>query len=148
MLFASRKLHCADYGLECGLLMDGSQTPVCTGTGAVCDSFSPWPSDIEYALLQGCEGSTARACYNDREFVFDCEELAEGFTCQSQVQGAGSVTRFCGLASECSWGHAEFCEGDSLVLCNGGRLDKIDCTSLGFQGCDAERGICYPSPRE
>jgi hypothetical protein len=79
---------------------------------------------------------------NYREHVFDCGTLAEGFTCQS-AQGLA----FCGLASECPLvDTAATCEGDNIVLCNAGRVDRIDCKALGFDGCDPDVGLCYPSP--
>ncbi|MBK9266372.1 MAG: hypothetical protein IPM54_42125 [Polyangiaceae bacterium] len=76
---------------------------------------------------------------NDAEHELDCGLLADGFTCQT-VNG----TSFCGLASEC-YDLKPACEGDSVVLCNAGRIDKIDCKSLGFTGCNAMWGTCSPS---
>jgi hypothetical protein len=72
----------------------------------------------------------------------DCGKFGTGFSCQS-----GSNTFFCGQANACVPGSASkpTCEGTSLVVCNAGRIDKIDCTSLGFTGCNAAAGACVPS---
>jgi hypothetical protein len=42
----------------------------------------------------------------------------------------------CGLGAECDVGSAYevTCEGDELVLCNAGRIDRVDCKALGFEG--------------
>jgi hypothetical protein len=81
---------------------------------------------------------------NDREHVFDCGILADGFTCQSSM-ASGDLD--CGLAAECDMGstYEATCEGDELVLCNAGRIDRIDCKAVGFDGCDPDVGLCFPS---
>ena len=75
----------------------------------------------------------------------DCSEVGAGFSCQTFGTSA-----FCGLAAECDPSSGAVsdatCEGDQLVFCNAGRLDKLDCKSLGFSGCNASWGVCSPSP--
>jgi hypothetical protein len=80
---------------------------------------------------------------NDREHVFDCGTLGVGFTCQTMT---GTNFR-CGLAAECSVSadHTT-CDGDDVVVCNAGRTDRVNCKSLGFDGCDPDVGFCFPSP--
>jgi hypothetical protein len=82
-----------------------------------------------------------RQCASDYEQVMDCGALAKGFTCQN-----GNLGRYCGLGSECDHYHKTTCEGDSIVFCNAGRIEKIDCNTLGFTGCDPTYGVCTPSP--
>jgi hypothetical protein len=113
---------------------------VCQGTGPACTELYDY-SDVRFVPDLGCEGTTARICMNYREHVFNCGTLAKGFTCQ-----ASQWEDYCGLASECVSGNSATCEGDDIVLCNAGRLDRIDCKALGFDGCDPDVGLCYPSP--
>ena len=54
---------------------------------------------------------------------------------------------YCGTAAECSpkspWNKvAATCDATSVVMCNGGKISKLDCTTLGFTGCNA--GLCTP----
>jgi len=64
---------------------------------------------------------------------------------------------FCGLASECLPADLNnypnisvaTCDGTHLTFCNAGRLDSIDCTELGFAGCQKDAGdryVCGPRP--
>jgi len=55
---------------------------------------------------------------------------------------ASAEASFCGLASECVPGnepqgltnHGNSCEGNTVVMCNAGRIDRVDCLSLGSRG--------------
>ncbi|HZF51711.1 MAG TPA: hypothetical protein VE093_23815 [Polyangiaceae bacterium] len=70
-------------------------------------------------------------------------QVAKGFSCQSL-----NTASFCGLAAECEPGSAYYatCEGTTVVFCNAGRIEKIDCTTLGFTGCHTMygEGACSP----
>jgi hypothetical protein len=90
-----------------------------------------------------CQGTEAHACVNSAEHVYDCGSLGEGFTCQ----GTGKYA-FCGLGNECNPGGTfqTTCEGDQIVVCNAGRVDRVDCKALGFEGCDPGTGLCFPGP--
>jgi hypothetical protein len=143
---------CTSLGLECVAASPGSDEPVlaaCTGSGAACESG--WD---EFSTGIACAGNMLEACVNGRRHDFDCTTTGPGFTCQT-YQGVP----FCGLASECLPGNVDTdifsqqgdpepaCDGTSIVFCNAGRLERIDCTSLGFTGCDLEAGLgCVPSP--
>jgi hypothetical protein len=62
---------------------------------------------------------------------------------------------FCGLASEClpaelpsvdaQRGTTVSCDGDTLVFCNVGRIERQSCTELGFVRCEPEHRSCGPA---
>jgi hypothetical protein len=123
----------------------------CTGTGEACIGSSG-------AFYDGiaCAGRTLEACVNGRRQDLDCAMFGEGFSCQS----VGGIP-FCGVAAECLPANLQggdrdvsqngvpepVCDGTSIVFCNAGRLERVDCTELGFTGCDLEAGLgCVPSP--
>lgn len=133
---------CAMRGLTCS----GS---TCTGTGEACT--------LDVASVSGgatCQGDVLERCTNGRLEDIDCKKYGVEFSCRTV---AGAV--FCGLASECvpaalegqetpQAGNPEpVCDGTSIVFCHAGRLERIDCASLGFTGCDLDAGLgCIPSP--
>jgi hypothetical protein len=145
---------CEATGLVCDVIDQPEGEPSlarCVGTGAPCTA----PSG---ELLSGiaCAGNVLEACANGRRQDFDCSAFDEGFSCQT-VQGIP----FCGLAAECLPANLQgsgdrdvsqngdpepTCDGDSIVFCNAGRLERVDCTELGFSGCENELG-CVPSPK-
>jgi hypothetical protein len=142
---------CETMGLRCS---DG----VCTGQGATCTGGEPGPEGQTNFAGTACAGTSLVACVGGHEQTFDCTRIAPGFSCQ-----AVSGTYFCGLASECIPGNIPYgrsvtpntCEGTSAVLCNAGRIDRVDCLSLGFDGCEVDRSQgklgCVPGtpwPRE
>ena len=97
---------------------------------------------VNYDQGISCNGAKLLACMNGFEQEVDCATLVSGFTCQTS-----GMKSFCGIAGECdpTAGVAATCEGDNVVVCNGGRIDKVDCKSLGFTGCNAKYGTCSPS---
>ena len=148
-------VHC-----EQGLTVYG---PDCTGAslgcfdGACAPSNGPAtcssePLDRYRVRLQAedcSDPSALLACIADHEARYRCDTLGDGFTCQT----AGD-TSFCGHDSECVPGDAlqadvaatpMLCEGSMLVLCNAGHIERIDCTELGFAGCDVTNAFgCTP----
>jgi hypothetical protein len=73
-----------------------------------------------------------------RRQTVDCGLLHPGFSCQS----AGGQF-FCGLGAECApaglppgSGPAAICDGSAVVVCNAGRIERVDCLALGFIGCE------------
>jgi len=135
---------CADLGLSCTAKSNAPSPAVhvCAGTGPACTSTSGYgPVTARHDGI-ACNGaSTLRACINTFEAAVECGSVSKDFTCQTK-----GGTSFCGLASECAPGAASkpTCEGNSLVVCNAGKIAKVDCTSLGFPGCDAAHGMCSP----
>ncbi|MGZ6093728.1 MAG: hypothetical protein ACXWUG_16980 [Polyangiales bacterium] len=141
-------LKCADYGMECGTQGMGTSTfAFCRGTGPVCNSGATTGLSISSRNGIACDGAKLRACVNGNEATFDCATIGKGFTCQSGTIGGKSVA-FCGLAAECdpTVSSQPSCEGNDLVVCNAGRIEKVDCTALGFSGCNATAKVCSPSP--
>ncbi len=136
---------CASFGLVC-------QNGECVGTGAACTDTS-FANDGEI-IFQGesCSGGTLVACVNGQQANVDCATRGPGFTCQT----AGDAF-FCGLAAECvpadqgagSPTNPASCEGTVLTFCNAGRLEHIDCTELGFSGCEIDHSVghygCIPA---
>jgi hypothetical protein len=131
---------CAALGLGCA---EGS----CIGLGTACTGGSrSYQGDVFYDGI-ACDGATLVACVDGHEHRLDCASLAPGFACHG-VDGVA----FCGLAAECvpaapaeGSGPDELCEGSTLVFCNAGRVERIDCVALGFQGCDLAGGQgCVP----
>jgi hypothetical protein len=138
-----RGLFCNDDATARTAPCDGLQLTCdkgqCTGTGAACPGgFSSSEGQVDLVGL-GCEGSRLRACVGGKEQMIDCAGLGEGqgFSCQT----AGG-TSFCGLGAECvpseSASGTTTCEGSTVVFCNAGRLQRVDCAALGFTGCDLD----------
>ena len=137
--------RCANLGLTC-------TAGACTGTGAACPKDSPSSEAQTYLSGLGCAGTHLRACVGGQEQSVDCAAQGEGtgFSCHS---AGGSF--FCGLGDECApnernGGNVPVrCDGNTVVVCNAGRLDRVDCTSLGFTGCDVDQHLghfgCTPS---
>lgn len=133
--------RCADYGLECN--EDSGYFPAyCKGTGVSC-SYDP-PLDhrpiFEYGDGSNCESDTLmRACVGGGETIVDCASFGRDFKCQ---QMPGWAEASCGFAQECYDNQSPKCEGSSLVVCDAGRIRKVDCKALGFNSCNAGYGFC------
>jgi hypothetical protein len=143
--FVVRGLRCGDLGLECRPDSFGGRYG-CYGAGAECRAG--WSGD-GLLIGTGCASSTLQACVGERSHEVDCGTIGAGFSCQA-FSDAGASSYFCGVASECD-GAANpparpTCDATSVVLCNAGRIEKIDCLALGFTGCAPEWGRCVPGP--
>jgi hypothetical protein len=132
---------CADYDLTCGTGAL-SEEAACIGKGASCMEEVGSSTSIYFDQGGTCSGDTLTTCVNGGEHALDCKSLATGFTCQST-----GTSSFCGLDAACdpNAGLDATCDGDSVVVCNGGRVEKVDCKSLGFTGCSPMFGVCIPS---
>jgi hypothetical protein len=127
---------CATHGLTCS-------AGYCAGTGADCQGEYPDFQGGVYFDGSACDEDELTACVAGKIATRDCSSAGPGFGCQD-VNGV----QFCGLASECLPGEEPgasdqsgspiSCEGDTVVFCNAGRIDRVDCTSLGFTGCDVD----------
>ena len=140
---------CAKLGLACA-------AGRCAGTGVTGMCSAPIGQASGGIAIEGaaCIGTDLDACVAGRHATIRCADRGPGFACQSF---GGRF--FCGLASECvppSEGPALLepvgqCEGNTVVICNAGRIDKIDCTTLGFTGCEFDKSQgkygCIPGPR-
>jgi len=130
---------CADLGLDC-------VAGACVGRGAACTGSSAAPDDLDFAGT-ACSGSMLSACANGHLSTVDCSTRGPGFSCQHVGD-----TYFCGLAAQCApAGHfsdssLSRCDGNTFEFCNAGRVDRVDCLSLGFSGCSLGGGNygCIP----
>lgn len=116
-------------------------TVACRGTGGTCQWESITPSRAVYDEGIECRGQRLAACVSGGIAEVDCSTLGTGFTCQTLGDRA-----FCGLAAECDPTmdtNADGCDGTRVQFCNAGRVDSVDCATLGFTGCAF--GRCTPS---
>ena len=70
-------------------------------------------------------------------------------SCATRLVGSACVDGACVLGSECTPGKildGIACDGKSLRVCVAGRIEKVDCTALGFTGCDPFTRGCSPNP--
>lgn len=130
-----RKTPCQSLGFDC---VAGK----CVGDGAACPDTSSRFDDVVEPVGSGCSGATLQACVGGQTTTIDCATQGPGFSCQSFD---GSF--FCGLAAEClpagnfADTQAPTCDGTVLTFCNAGRLEHLDCTTLGFTACDIDSKI-------
>ncbi len=124
---------CASYGLAC---QQEQFNAFCVGTGEACapDDYSYF--DVHY-VGQSCNGARLKACVRGKLAELDCGLFGPNFSCQSS---GGAF--FCGLGAECDpETFVKRCEGTSSVVCNAGKLMRVDCAALGFQGCSANARV-------
>lgn len=133
---------CAEHGLVCGAAPD-DQGAVCRGPEGECETSSWGPGNLEGQGVS-CAGSTLTDCVNGGRITRDCAAMGTGFGCFSIEDPDLDDTQFyCGLGAECLADRRVTCEGTTALVCNLGKIDRIDCTALGFTGC-GEFG-CTPS---
>ena len=142
--------ECGPYGLQCEERLPGTgpygtslKGHVCRGEGDPCASDHV-PYRIDYTEGVSCQGKDYNVCINGSVHNMSCDELGPGLTCQSRME-RGRKRVYCGLGDECSWEDKSRCEGDKLVLCNAGRIERISCLELGFASCNPQIGVCVPS---
>jgi hypothetical protein len=133
-----RPVHCDDvvqrgpscraFGLECA--PEGGYHGACRGTGAECTARDG-NFAIDYYAGVACNGETLTACFDGRLGELDCTRFGAGFGCR---EASGAF--FCGIAAECDpVSFAAVCEGALRVVCNAGRLERVDCAAHGFNEC-------------
>lgn len=133
---------CAQYGLEC---VAGEARAICAGSGPSC---TPTESQFDaladyHAGIECADGTTLRACVNQRESLVDCAKLGEGFKC------IGGTRPQCGADFQCDyegWDLSTTCDDNFVEVCNAGVRMKFDCTALGFETCYAPLGACKAKP--
>jgi hypothetical protein len=128
---------CSDFGMSCiNQYYCAPQGPACTPP----PSYSHDGQFFSYGVGGiACDSPTKlRVCMDGYEATVDCPSLADGLTC---IPGAKPR---CGFADECDLDGLTYCEGDSVVLCDAGKVRKVDCKSLGFTGCNPNWGVCSP----
>lgn len=132
---------CDQLGLTCVIDEDRA---FCTGEGAACTPSLVPQGDLVADFRAGIEcidTQTLRACANGHESIVDCRKLGQGFSC------IGGSRPHCGIDFQCNYDGSNApptCEGTLIHVCNAGVLMTFDCAELGFETCDAERGVCKP----
>lgn len=131
---------CAELGLECAPTSDG-RSVTCRGTEGSCDLFLESDARVIYEG-HGCSDDVLETCANGGELQRDCSQLGEGFSC---FRNAETLSSYCGLGDYCSLDNwRDDCDGATVIVCNMGEIARVDCTALGFSGCDNARG-CTPN---
>ncbi|MBI3184837.1 MAG: hypothetical protein HYZ28_22085 [Myxococcales bacterium] len=114
---------CGAIGLSCAVPPDGGGA-ICD-TAASCDGGQPT-----------CEGTVAVGCSGGKPTRQDCARGPTMRRCE-----AGSCTE---TGNECAVGiDPATCEGSKVKLCQDGFHRTVDCTALGFAGC--QDGRCTTS---
>lgn len=137
--------RCEDLGMRCQDDLGTGELAVCQGSGGECET-EHW-GGLSYDVERGScrDDVTLDACVNGGVHTVTCESLAQGFRC---VRRQGDVPGdMCGLGDECDpfdYQQQARCEGTAVVFCNAGRLEHVDCRTLGFSGCDARMNRCSP----
>jgi hypothetical protein len=127
-----REAPCESLGFRC----DAGR---CTGTGAACTQDLGHDSEVSAPVGTGCDGDVLIGCLNGKITSQDCSEEGPGFTCQALEDSF-----FCGLSAEClpsydsSIAAPSSCSGTVLSFCTAGKLEQLDCTELGFSGCNID----------
>jgi hypothetical protein len=125
---------CSALGLKCAAVS-------CAGSGASCSNTSPGEAGDIVVDGTACSGAMLSACVNGQTATLDCTQQGPGFSCQHVADKF-----FCGLASDCvpaddyspSPSNPAKCDASSVVFCNAGRLEHVDCLALGFTGCEID----------
>lgn len=148
-----KDMPCDEYGLSCAkddryLDWGYPQFPAyCVSNGPSCTQKVGPSWGTYFGDVIDCVDSThARICMNGHETVIDCGTRGKGFTCRKSAKNPSHA--YCGIGDECVpnlLGSLDtHCEGSSVVFCNGGRAEKVDCKALGFKDCDPATALCIP----
>jgi hypothetical protein len=133
----SKLLHrfdCAEFGAMCVT----TGVAHCRGTGPACTQPTVNPFDPPRIR---CDGSVLVTCNDGQEARFDCGRI--GLGCYANADGN---TFACAQGNQCQpRAFSATCAVNHLSYCNDGLNASIDCTSLGFSGCDpSDGGKCRP----
>lgn len=137
------------YGVACASIGLVCENGGCKGTEGACTDNGSQIQNVDYLNGVVCANGTLQACLNGGLASASCASFSPGFTCQTSLATDSGIPPkpFCGLASECnppSRSNLQ-CDGDSVVVCNAGRIDKVDCKTLGFTTCNSKFGGCTPN---
>ncbi len=122
--------HCALFDAKC-TIVNGNASCVDTSGVLPCPGGAT-PICVENSLVESCPGDPAT--------TYDCSLTLAGSSC---------AVGQCVLGAECVPGKildGLACDGKSLRVCVAGRIDLVDCTALGFTGCDPFTRGCSPNP--
>jgi hypothetical protein len=116
------KKDCNFWGLIC-------QNGSCTGPDESCSCNAPF-----------CEGDTIGKGIAGFRVRMSCTQFGSSFACNEGEFGGRCLQ---GLACEPDNVEQTICSGNSIEVCNAGKLEKVDCIALGFAGC--LQGVCSES---
>lgn len=134
---------CSEFGYVCSDFA-GHVDNYCKAPGPSCDSVYLSTDDRIFDYRQGHEclsETTMRACVNGGEDIVDCTSMAADFTCRKGPM-PGVMDFICARGDECTEFDDTYCDGSSLVVCDAGKIRKVDCKALGFTGCNAKYAYC------
>jgi hypothetical protein len=141
----ARAMQCraghAQYGVSCrslGLSCGGDGTSMyCAASGRACSSADLSADYVSYDGERCAEGSLV-GCVGGQEAMVDCTTLVRGASCWPAGDGSPEKA-YCGFGDQCAPDRppSAACDGDSVVVCNGGRVERVDCRALGFAGCES-----------
>lgn len=155
----TRTPPCEDFGLVCGDTGEDNAGIQCHGSNGFGDSWGSGPG-APFIEGLGCRDNVLDACVNYGQVRLDCGAFGPGLECRRKVlteaecentevviPECSSPARemlYCGLGNECLETQDISCQGSSVVVCSLGKIEVIDCTELGFEGC-AEPWGCTPN---
>jgi hypothetical protein len=133
---AQYSVACSTLGLTC--TGDGALT-YCSGSAGACAAIQ---ASADYVSYDGerCAGDNLVACVGGREATVDCSTSIRDASCWTS---GDAQSAYCGLGNECAPDRAASaeCDGNRIVVCNLGRVERIDCTALGFARCESRRSV-------
>ena len=108
---------------------NGDPTASCVLTRGSCSLFGS----------RGCDGDRLVECTRGHPAVTDCR--AAGLRCV----GNGPRAR-CSVSAniECDRERLPSCDGEALVICAAGRLERVSCASIGMGPCSPSLAACSP----
>ena len=132
-------LDCAAFGLACEESFTGRTG--CTGVGTDCSG----ENNVYYSINThgtSCQDDTMVTCQGGKEAEVSCPCFGQNHACQL-VNGEA----FCGVASECDPAtFSKTCNGTSVVFCNAGKIESLDCVDLGFTECVPDEEYSCQTP--
>lgn len=126
--------HCGAFDDRCAIV-DG--LPSCLDKPGAVPTADASQCPATPVTPTCANGDRLDVCLN---YGFQCSEWLPGSTCQNGQ---------CLLGSDCTPDKildGIACDGNSLRVCVAGKIEKVDCTQLGFTGCDSFTRGCTPNP--
>ena len=101
----------------------------------------------------GCSGAMLDACVGGKHQTIDCAQSDRGSHVRASAEASSADWRRTACPGNEPQGlpnQGNSCEGNTVVMCNAGRIDRVDCLSLGFTGCAVNKSKsqygCIPGP--
>ncbi len=126
--------HCGAFNSKC---LEINGIPSCVDPGSAPTGVLPCPADSTPICR---ENGLAERCWGDASTQYFCSQTLAGSDCAFGQ---------CRLGNDCTPGKfldGLACDGTALRVCVAGKIEKVDCTALGFTGCDPFTRGCTPNP--